>query len=107
MVDGMSEAKAATILVIDDDAEIRYSLTRVLSSRGYQIIEAPSGEQGIALAKRIMGAGQYTEARDPGDPGDPDVIVLRATGARVETGNEEIRVRVRNGVVEIVHSDGV
>ncbi len=49
----MSEtAKPATILVIDDDAEIRYSLSRVLSSRGYQIIEAPSGEQGVALVKK-------------------------------------------------------
>ncbi len=45
-------AKAPTILVIDDDAEIRYSLTRVLSSRGYQIVEAPSGEQGVALVKK-------------------------------------------------------
>ncbi|HWL15875.1 MAG TPA: response regulator, partial [Opitutus sp.] len=49
----MSEtAKPATILVIDDDAEIRYSLSRVLSSRGYQITEAPSGEQGVALVKK-------------------------------------------------------
>jgi nitrogen regulation protein NR(I) len=51
----MSEAtavKPATILVIDDDAEIRYSLSRVLSSRGYQIAEAPSGEQGIALVRK-------------------------------------------------------
>jgi DNA-binding NtrC family response regulator len=45
-------AKSPTILVIDDDAEIRYSLTRVLSSRGYQITEAPNGEQGIALVKK-------------------------------------------------------
>jgi DNA-binding NtrC family response regulator len=44
--------KAATILVIDDDAEIRYSLTRVLSSRKYQVIEAASGEQGIAMVKQ-------------------------------------------------------
>ena len=49
----MSEAtKTPTILVIDDDAEIRYSLSRVLSSRGYQVAEAPSGEQGIALVKK-------------------------------------------------------
>ena len=32
-------AKPPTILVIDDDAEIRYSLARVLSSRKYQVIE--------------------------------------------------------------------
>ena len=44
--------KPPTILVIDDDAEIRYSLSRVLTARGYQIIEAPSGEQGIALVRQ-------------------------------------------------------
>ncbi|MDB6093362.1 MAG: DNA-binding response regulator [Verrucomicrobia bacterium] len=45
-------AKAPTILVVDDDAEIRYSLTRVFSSRGYQVSEAASGEQGLALVKK-------------------------------------------------------
>ncbi|MBI5768888.1 MAG: sigma-54-dependent Fis family transcriptional regulator [Verrucomicrobia bacterium] len=45
-------AKPPTILVIDDDAEIRYSLTRVLSSRKYQVIEAASGEQGVAMVKK-------------------------------------------------------
>ena len=39
------------ILVIDDDAEIRYSLSRVLSARQYQVIEAASGEEGIAKVK--------------------------------------------------------
>jgi DNA-binding NtrC family response regulator len=49
----MSEvARPATILVIDDDAEIRYSLSRVLTSRGYQVSEAPSGETGVALVKK-------------------------------------------------------
>jgi two-component system nitrogen regulation response regulator GlnG len=47
-----SAAKQPTILVIDDDSEIRYSLTRVLSSRTYTVIEAPSGEQGIATVKK-------------------------------------------------------
>jgi nitrogen regulation protein NR(I) len=42
----------SVILVIDDDAEIRYSLSRVLSSRKYQVTEAASGEQGIALVKK-------------------------------------------------------
>jgi nitrogen regulation protein NR(I) len=48
----MDTVKPATILVIDDDAEIRYSLTRVLSSRHYQVVEAGSGEQGVALVKK-------------------------------------------------------
>jgi two-component system nitrogen regulation response regulator GlnG len=41
-----------TILVIDDDAEIRYSLSRVLSSRNYLVTEAANGEQGIAIVKK-------------------------------------------------------
>src|SRR3954470_19127211 len=45
-------AKPSTILVIDDDTEIRYSLSRVLTSRKYHVVEAPSGEQGIALVKK-------------------------------------------------------
>jgi len=50
----MSEAaaKPSTILIIDDDAEIRYSLTRVFSSRGYQVAEAASGELGLAAVKK-------------------------------------------------------
>ncbi len=44
--------KSPTILVIDDDAEVRYSLSRVLSTRKYQVSEAPSGEQGVALVKK-------------------------------------------------------
>jgi DNA-binding NtrC family response regulator len=45
-------AKTPTILIIDDDSEIRYSLSRVLSSRKYQVLEAASGELGIAAVKK-------------------------------------------------------
>jgi two-component system nitrogen regulation response regulator GlnG len=48
----MSDAKAPSILVIDDDAEVRYSLGRVLSSKKYQVSEAPSGEAGVAAVKK-------------------------------------------------------
>jgi nitrogen regulation protein NR(I) len=41
-----------TILIIDDDAEIRYSLGRVLSSRHYRVLEAGSGEEGVAAVKQ-------------------------------------------------------
>ena len=41
----------STILVIDDDAEIRYSLDRVLRSSGHRVLSADSGEKGIETAK--------------------------------------------------------
>lgn len=40
------------ILVIDDDSEIRYSLKRVLEARGFQVILAASGEEGIEVARK-------------------------------------------------------
>ena len=45
-------SKQASILIIDDDAEIRYSLERVLSTMGHRIISADSGEQGVETAKK-------------------------------------------------------
>ncbi|MEX0323299.1 MAG: sigma-54-dependent transcriptional regulator [Puniceicoccaceae bacterium] len=47
----MADLKDQKILIIDDDDEIRYSLNRVLSSRGYMTAEASSGEAGIECAK--------------------------------------------------------
>ena len=47
----MTNSKA-TILLIDDDAEIRYSLDRVLSQEGHAILSADSGEKGIETARQ-------------------------------------------------------
>ncbi len=43
----MASDSATTILIVDDDEEIRYSLGRVLGSRDYWIETASSGEEGI------------------------------------------------------------
>ncbi|WP_309397310.1 sigma 54-interacting transcriptional regulator [Cerasicoccus maritimus] len=41
-----------SILVIDDDEGLRYSLERVLSARSYRIIQASSGEEGLKVAEK-------------------------------------------------------
>lgn len=41
---------AAKILIIDDDDEVRYSLTRGLKRHNFEVIEAGSGEAGIVVA---------------------------------------------------------
>ena len=43
---------APTVLVIDDELSIRDLLQRTLSGEGYRVLTAPSGEEGIALAKQ-------------------------------------------------------
>ena len=42
-----------TILIIDDDADIRSALRLVLESCGFQVGEAATGEEGLKAAQRI------------------------------------------------------
>ena len=44
--------KGSHVAIIDDDAEIRYSLHRVLSSHGYSASTASNGRDGITLARK-------------------------------------------------------
>lgn len=39
------------ILIIDDDAGLRKSLTLILSDAGYEVVQAEDGEQGLATAR--------------------------------------------------------
>ena len=45
------DVKGASILIIDDDAEIRYSLQRVLSARNFRVATAANGKEGIRLVE--------------------------------------------------------
>ena len=78
----MSDAKPSTILVIDDDAEIRYSLTRVLSSRHYRLQEAASGEQGIAMVKKEPPDLVFLDVRMGGMSGIETLQHIRAANPR-------------------------
>ena len=78
----MSTVKPPTILVIDDDAEIRYSLTRVLSSRKYQVTEAGSGEQGIALVKKELPDLIFLDIRMGGMSGIETLQHIRSVNAK-------------------------
>jgi two-component system cell cycle response regulator DivK len=48
----MSEnVKSATILYIEDDLSNRTLVKRVLEAEGYRVVEAGSGEEGLAVAR--------------------------------------------------------
>ena len=40
-----------SILIIDDEEALRYSLRRALANRTFNVLEADSGEAGIEVAK--------------------------------------------------------
>src|SRR5690606_40046318 len=42
------------ILIIDDDPEIRYTIGQYLISRGYEVVYAEDGEQGLKKAIEIQ-----------------------------------------------------
>ncbi len=42
----------ATILIVDDDAQLRTSFERLLRVEGHRVLVAPSGEVGLELARR-------------------------------------------------------
>jgi hypothetical protein len=42
---------AGTVLVIDDDPEVRQLLVRMLDKEGFRVLEASGGEEGLALAR--------------------------------------------------------
>lgn len=69
-----------SILLIDDDAEIRYSMDRVLSQEGYQVVSADSGEKGIEVAKKLKPTLIFLDNRMGGISGIETLQHLR-TGA--------------------------
>lgn len=84
-----TEGKSPNILVIDDDNEVSYSLARVLSSRGYQVATAGSGEEGLKLVRTALPEMVFLDIRMTGMSGlevlqrlrtiDPHAVVILMT----------------------------
>lgn len=66
------------VLIIDDDTEIRYSLDRVLGSRGYDIALASSGEEGIEVAEKLNPVVIFLDNRMTGMGGIETLQHLRS-----------------------------
>jgi signal transduction histidine kinase len=49
----MAEIKNATILAVDDNDALRYSLSRTLQGGGYKVIEARNGAEALRLAEDV------------------------------------------------------
>ena len=46
--------KTSRILIIDDEEDIRLSLRGILEDEGYEVLDAESGEHGLALVNRSV-----------------------------------------------------
>src|SRR6188474_3518033 len=59
----------ARILVIDDEAEIRRSVRMILEYDGYDVLEASSGPEGVALAEKESPDLVFLDVKMPGMDG--------------------------------------
>lgn len=80
----------ATILVVDDEEPLRNALARFLQRRGYGVLTASSGPEGLERVKADRPALMLLDVRMPGMSGidvvpealglDPDLAVLMLSG---------------------------
>jgi PAS domain S-box-containing protein len=63
--------RSETILVVEDDAGVRYMMTRTLEDAGYQVLQADGAEQALSLAEHHPGkiALTVTDVVMPGKDG--------------------------------------
>ncbi len=71
----------ALILVIDDQDMVRFTIRRILASQGHEVIEAASGDAGIALYRQRSPALVLADLIMPDKPGGETVAELRQGGA--------------------------
>jgi DNA-binding NtrC family response regulator len=87
----MSETQAKTILVVDDEPEIRKLVTAMLTRNGYRVLTADSGENAVRLFRNNPGVDLLlTDVVAPGMSGPmiadeiaairPDVKVVFMSG---------------------------
>lgn len=92
------------LLVIDDDPSIRSLLKEVFAAKGYRVIEAAGGEEGVAAASRERPSVVLLDVMMPGLTGldtlpkllaaCPGVGVVMATGQQDEA---TVREAIRQG----------
>jgi two-component system nitrogen regulation response regulator NtrX len=68
----------ARILVVDDEAEIRRSVRMILEYEGYDVIEASSGPEGVALAEKESPDLVFLDVKMPGMDGLEALQRIRA-----------------------------
>jgi DNA-binding NtrC family response regulator len=65
------------ILVIDDDHLVRYALSKILSSAGYEVVSAPDGRRGMAALREEHPEVVITDIIMPEQEGIDTIIQIR------------------------------
>lgn len=54
-VSGLDDSGSETILLVEDEAEVRRVLHQILVGKGYRVIQAESGDEALAMARMFRG----------------------------------------------------
>jgi len=91
-----SPRRKPLILVVEDHDSARTALTKLLSSTGYDVVEAPNGSEALAqlatgprpdlilldLMMPVMDGWQFAHALRARDEGDEDIPLVLLSAAR-------------------------
>jgi DNA-binding NtrC family response regulator len=99
----------AMILIMDDEAQIRKMLKKVLEKNGYDVIEAVNGNQGIKLYKELLPELIITDLIMPEKEGlesirelkkiNPDVKIIAMSGGGIVDPKVYLNLAVKLGAV--------
>lgn len=105
-------AEKKTILVIDDDPDIIETVQMILSAKGYQIISASSGSQGLELLRanrpdmilcdmmmETIDSGMQAAQQIRQEHGDIPVFLLSSI-AEMTAATTQIRELGFNGIIQ-------
>lgn len=101
----------ANILVVDDEAAIRYSVSKTLQRVGYTVREAANGEEALDVLKGSWFDVVLTDIRMPGIDGvelvrrikdaDPDTVVILMTAyPNLSTAVEALRLGAHDYLIK-------
>jgi DNA-binding NtrC family response regulator len=102
----------ATILVIDDDALVRRTISRMLRCWGYEVIVAEDGREGVELFHRAAPALVITDIIMPDKDGietireicavRPDVKIIAMSGGGRIGNLDFLNIAAKLGAAEII-----
>ncbi len=112
------ETEGATILVVDDEGAIRYSVTKTLERVGYQVVTASSGEEALDIMMDQDFDVVLTDIRMPGISGvdllarikehSVDAVVILMTGyASLGTAVESLRLGAHDYLIKPSTSEDI
>jgi CheY-like chemotaxis protein len=78
-------ASSRTVLVVDDDAEIRETLMSLLAQEGYTVVGAANGEEALAALRRVHPSLMLLDLMMPVMSGWEVLEELQETGELAET----------------------